>query len=105
MDTAMTNQVKAQKPRELHMVTTQIGDDLGPIGSFFESAENANEAANLIRRSNNPVVLHLTDYSAYQRAIQALHKYSMHLDTCGTLSDETCNCGLDEALKEFGVGG
>lgn len=65
------------KPRELHLLTTEIANTLGPIATLFPSAQSAEEAAGMIKRSNNPTVLHLIEKSAYTKAVKALRHYAL----------------------------
>lgn len=64
----MTNE--QQKPRELHLVTMLIGDELGPFATIFKTREEAESAADLIGRSNDPVVISLVERSTHLQVMQ-----------------------------------
>lgn len=60
------------KWREFHLLTTEIGEYIGPLATLFASAEQAEEAANMIKRSNSPVVLHVIEMKEHQRVLGLL---------------------------------
>jgi len=65
--------------KEYHLVTTMIGELTGPIGSFFESKEGAEQAVQMIKRSNNPVILNLVEKSAFDALKAELEEQKQHV--------------------------
>ncbi|MGZ3796486.1 MAG: hypothetical protein ACXVB1_08980 [Pseudobdellovibrionaceae bacterium] len=55
--------------KEIYLVTTNLNGSIGPLGTIFNKESDAEDAANFIKRSNGPIIIHLVN-SAYVEQLE-----------------------------------